>query len=259
MIAQWPMQNWYPRRASSDAARMLTLLTQLDDTALIERFLTEVTAAGHYDKGDNPAILAALDRLPPLRAKALIERIVAGTAITLGADADLLARAAATWGRERAATLAGAATRLVEALPGDPAARAASQEPWQRPSRVDPRVIIDLLTGLSLSIQCWPNDAWTTSLLGPRPTTAMPSLFRRPASWSVPMRHKAQRQSASCRLRCRASACQDCRAFVTASQLAAREHTPLPLPLLCRAGPLPCGPRSPDLGPQGCRSRPEPR
>ena len=130
---------------------MLTLLTQLDDTALIERFLTEVTAAGHYDKGDNAAILAALDRLPPLRAKALIERIVAGTAITvLGANADLLARAAATWGRERAATLAGAATRLVEALPGDPAARTASQEPWQRPSRVDPRVIIDLLTGLSL-------------------------------------------------------------------------------------------------------------
>ena len=151
MIAQWPTQNWYPRKASSDAARMLTLLTRLDDTALIERFLTEVTAAGHYDKGDNATILAALDRLPPLRAKALIERIVAGTAATaLGADADLLARAAATWGRERAATLAGAATRLVEALPGDPAARTASQEPWQRPSRVDPRVIIDLLTGLSL-------------------------------------------------------------------------------------------------------------
>ena len=78
MIAQWPMQNWYPRKASSDAARMLTLLTQLDDTALIEQFLTEVTAAGHYDKADNAAILAALDRLPPLRAKALIERIVAG-------------------------------------------------------------------------------------------------------------------------------------------------------------------------------------
>ena len=108
MIAQWPMQNWYPRKASSDAARMLTLLTQLDDTALIERFLTEVTAAGHYDKGDNPAILAALDRLPPLRAKALIERIVAGTAATaLGADADLLARAAAAWGPETCSYLGG--------------------------------------------------------------------------------------------------------------------------------------------------------
>ena len=67
MLAQWPTQDWYPRKdkAPSNATRMLTLLTQLDDTALIERFLTEVTAAGRYDKGDNAAILAALDRLPP--------------------------------------------------------------------------------------------------------------------------------------------------------------------------------------------------
>src|SRR3954451_18844418 len=141
MLAQWPTQNWYPRRdkAPSDVTRMLTLLIRLDDTALIERFLTEVTAAGHYDKGDNAAILAALDRLPPRRAKTLIERIVAGTATTaLGASADLLVRAAAAWGPERAATLVGAANRLVEALPGDPAARPAPREPSQRPSRVDP-------------------------------------------------------------------------------------------------------------------------
>ena len=153
MLAQWPTQDWYPRKdkAPSNAARMLTLLTELDDTALIERFLTEVTAAGHYDKGDNAAILAALDRLPPPRATALIERIVAGTATTaLGASADLLARAAAAWGPERAASLAGAATRLVEALPGDPAAHAAPPEPWQRRSRVDPGVVVDLLTGLSM-------------------------------------------------------------------------------------------------------------
>jgi hypothetical protein len=153
MLAQWPTQAWHPRedKASSDATRMLTLLTQLDDTALIECFLTEVTATGHYDKGDNAAILAALDRLPPPQAKALIERIVAGTAITfLGANADLLARAAAAWGPGRAATLMSAATQLIEALPGDPAARTALQEPWQRPSRVDPSIVIGLLTGLSL-------------------------------------------------------------------------------------------------------------
>src|SRR3954453_6479345 len=131
MLAQWPTQNWYPRqdKAPSNATRMLTLLTQLDDTALIERFLTEVTVAGPYDKGDNAAILAALDRLPPRRTKALIERIVAGTATTaLASSADLVARAAAAWAPERAVTLAGAATRLVEALPGDPAARTALQE-----------------------------------------------------------------------------------------------------------------------------------
>ena len=81
----------------------------------------------------------------------LIERIVAGTATTaLGASADLLVRAAAAWGPQRAATLVGAATRLVEALPGDPAARPAPREPSQRPSRVDPGIVIDLLTGLSL-------------------------------------------------------------------------------------------------------------
>src|SRR4051795_2376194 len=106
MIAQWPTQDWYPRRdkTPSNAARMLALLTELNDTALIERFLTEVTAAGDYDKGDNAAILAALDRLPPHRAKASVERIVAGTATpVLGANADLLARAAAAWGPGRAA------------------------------------------------------------------------------------------------------------------------------------------------------------
>ena len=61
MLAQWPTQHWYPRqdKAPSNATRMLTLLTQLDDTALIEQFLTEVTAAGPYAKGDNAAILAA--------------------------------------------------------------------------------------------------------------------------------------------------------------------------------------------------------
>src|SRR3954469_6194260 len=153
MLAQWPTQNWYPRqdKAPSNATRMLTLLTQLGDTALIERFLTEVTTAGHYAKGDNAAILTALDRLPPRRATALIERIVAGTAPTaLEASANLLARTAAAWGPGRAATLAGAATQLVEELPGDPATRPALEEPWQDPSRVDPSVVVDLLTGLSL-------------------------------------------------------------------------------------------------------------
>src|SRR3954470_18817357 len=153
MLAQWPTQGWHPRRdkAPSDAARMLALLMELNDTALIERFLTEVTAAGRYDKGDNAAILAALDRLPPPRATALIECIVAGTATTaLGASADLLARAAAAWGPERAIGLAGAGTRLVEALPGDPVAHAEPPEPWQRPSRVDPGVVVDLLTGLNM-------------------------------------------------------------------------------------------------------------
>jgi hypothetical protein len=48
MLARWPKQDWYPRHdeAPSQAARMLELLSQLDDTETIERFLTQITAAG---------------------------------------------------------------------------------------------------------------------------------------------------------------------------------------------------------------------
>src|SRR5918993_1875549 len=151
MLAQWPTRDRAPRKdkAPSEAARMLALLTRLDDRALIERFLAEITAAGRYDKGDNAAVIAALDRLPPPRAAALIKRIVAGTATAaFGACADLLARAAAAWGQERAAGLAGTAIRLVEALPGDPAARTAPRDAWWSAPRVDARFVADLLTGL---------------------------------------------------------------------------------------------------------------
>jgi 2OG-Fe(II) oxygenase superfamily len=150
MLAQWPRRDWYPRsgKAPGDAARMLTLLTQLDDTDLIERFLTEVTAAGVYGKGDNAAIIAALGRLPPSRAATLVERIVAEAATSsFGACADLLARTAATLGPQHVSGLAGAATRLVEALPED-RARAAPDEPWQHGPRVGPAAVVDLLTGL---------------------------------------------------------------------------------------------------------------
>ena len=131
-----------------DAARMLALLTRLDDIDLIERFLAEVTAAGVYGKGDNAAIVAALGRLPPPRAAALVERIVAGTATSsFGACADLLARTAAALGPQHVSGLARAATGLVEALPGD-RARAAPHEPRQRGPEVSPTAVVDLLTGL---------------------------------------------------------------------------------------------------------------
>ena len=82
---------------------------------------------------------------------------MAGTSATvLGACADLLARTAAAWGQGRAAGLAGAATRLVEALPGDPAARIAPHEPWRRPEG-RPRLVVDLLTGLGAIDRRWPS------------------------------------------------------------------------------------------------------
>jgi hypothetical protein len=145
MIEQWPTHGWYPRQDTtlSDAARMLAMLAQLHDTDRIEAFVTQVTAAGVYGKGDNEAILAALGRLPPSRQTALLELIVDKTAATsFGACADLSARAAG-----RLADLRGVATRLVEAMPGDPA-RVVPETPWPRRPAMEPGFVVDLLTAL---------------------------------------------------------------------------------------------------------------
>ncbi len=149
MLAQWPKQGGYQRhRTPSDAARMLVSLTALDDTAAIEGFLTEVTAEGCFERGDNDAIMGALGRLPPTRRLSLIERVVAGrAAVSLEACANLLARAAAEWPDHRTPHLVRAATRLIEALPGDPA-HAVPRLSWQDSPKVDASVVIDLLTAL---------------------------------------------------------------------------------------------------------------
>ena len=66
MLARWPTQGEYAQhKTPSDAARMLAALTLLDDTAAIVAFLTDVTAEGCYEKGDNDAVIGALGRLPP--------------------------------------------------------------------------------------------------------------------------------------------------------------------------------------------------
>jgi len=149
MLAQWPKQGGYQRhRAPSDAARMLVSLTGLDDTAAIEGFLTEVTAESCFEKGDNDAIMGALGRLSPTRRSSLIERVVAGrAAVSFGACANLLARAVAEWSDHRTPDLLRAATRLIEALPGDPA-HATPRLSWQDSPKVDASVVIDLVTGL---------------------------------------------------------------------------------------------------------------
>jgi len=149
MLAQWPKQGEYQRhRTASDAARMLVSLTGLDDTAAIEGFLTEVTAESCFEKGDNDAIMGALGRLPPTRRSSLIERVVAGrAAVSLGACANLLARAVAEWQDQRTPDLVRAATQLIEALPGDPA-HAVPRLSWQDSPKVDASVVVDLLTAL---------------------------------------------------------------------------------------------------------------
>ena len=149
MVAQWPARGEYARhRTPSDAACMLATLTRLDDTAAIVGFLTGVTAEGCYGKSDNDALVGALGRLPPRQRPALIERVFAGAAATsFGACANLLARAAAEWPDRRTPGLVPAATRLVEALPGDPA-QAAPRLSWQDSPKVGASVVVNLMTGL---------------------------------------------------------------------------------------------------------------
>ena len=150
IIATWPGPSPHPReeeKAPGEAARLLDLLTRLGDTAAIERFLQEVVAAGRHARADNAAIVGALAGLPPKRRVELVERIVAGTAETAqAACADLLARVAAAWPRQRAG-LAAAATRLVAALPGDPA-RAVPVPTWQSRPKIEPDSVVALVSGL---------------------------------------------------------------------------------------------------------------
>ena len=73
---------------------------------------------------------------------------MAGTAASaFGACANLLSRMAAARKQGHAPNFAGAAARLVEALPGN-APRTAPRDPWQRRPKVDAAVVVDLLTGL---------------------------------------------------------------------------------------------------------------
>ncbi len=151
MLSGWPKHRWYRGRdkAPSDATRMLTLLIRLEDTARLDAFLADIAPHGLNDKDDNAAILAALGLLPPVRAAAVTQRIIAGTAGTaLGPCGDLLARAIAAPPDGRLAHLVGAATALVEVLPGDPA-RAAQRQPWHRAPDVQPGFIVDLFTALA--------------------------------------------------------------------------------------------------------------
>jgi 2OG-Fe(II) oxygenase superfamily len=145
MIEQWPTQRWYPRQDAtlSDAARMLRMLVQLDDSDRIETFVTQVTAEGTYGEGDNESILAALRRLPAARQTALLELIVEKAATTsFGACANLLAHAVGG-----SADLHRGAARLVGAMPSDPAL--SPLEPaWQRRPGMEPTAVADLLTAL---------------------------------------------------------------------------------------------------------------
>ena len=150
MLRAWPRQvGWYSGRteARSDAATLLTLLSQLQDTARIDTLL-DILAAGASNKGDNEAIVRATGLLPPERAAAVIEHLIASHAATnLSACGDLLARSVAARVAGRSPDLSRAATALVDALPGDPA-RTPQRDPWGRSLPVEPGFLVDLLTAL---------------------------------------------------------------------------------------------------------------
>jgi hypothetical protein len=150
MLRAWPRQvGWYPGRTEtrSDTATLLTLLSQLQDTVHIDTFL-DILATGAYSKGDNAAIVRAAGLLPPERAAALLEHLIASQAATnLSACGDLLARSVAARVTGGAADLNRAATALVEALPGD-SARTPRRDPWSRSLPVEPVFLVDLLTAL---------------------------------------------------------------------------------------------------------------
>ena len=127
---------------------MLTVLTHLGDTVRLDEFLSDIVARNRFDKSDNVAIIGALGLLSPDRSAALVEHIIAATATTsLGPCGDLMARAAAAPPHGRLPDLIGAANRLVEALPGDPA-RVVPREPRQRDAGVQSGFVVDLFTAL---------------------------------------------------------------------------------------------------------------
>jgi hypothetical protein len=150
MVYAWPTEAWYPRngKAPSEAAHMLTVLTQLADTPRIEALLAKIAARGGYDRQDNGAILDALAILPPdARAGAVVRLIRQTAAMSLSACGELLERAVATYADGRKTDFVGAAADLLEALPGDPAGPTVV-DAWRRKPGVEAGLIVDLLTAL---------------------------------------------------------------------------------------------------------------
>jgi 2OG-Fe(II) oxygenase superfamily len=151
ILSSWPTQDWdeLPDQKPSAAARMLALLTRLEDTERIAAFVERIAAGGCHHKSDNDAVIAAVGLFSAEQRAALIERIVVGTAVrSPGACADLLNRAVAASRDGRKNELVDAVTAMVGALPGNPA-RAPKIEPWQQRTPLRPGFVVDLFTALA--------------------------------------------------------------------------------------------------------------
>jgi predicted 2-oxoglutarate/Fe(II)-dependent dioxygenase YbiX len=148
VLAGWLGHQWHPsdERQQTELAQLLSPLTRLGDKDRIEQVLNHVAGRGGLDKQDNDAIIDAVRLFPAAKRAALIESVVAGaTATSPGACGALLARLAAADGGTL--NLAGAAGRLVEALPGDPA-REPTANHWGRRIEIASGCIADVTTAL---------------------------------------------------------------------------------------------------------------
>lgn len=180
ILSGWPTQDWdeLPDQKPSAAARMLALLTRLEDTERIAAFVERIAAGGSHHKSDNDAVVAVVGLFSTEHRATLIERMIAGTAVrSPGACADLLKRAVAASRGRRNNELLGAVSAMVGALPGDPA-RAPKIEPWQQRTPLRPDFVVDLLTALApfdetlaqraaAHILAWPKTYGLDSILVP--------------------------------------------------------------------------------------------
>jgi hypothetical protein len=152
-LASHIIENWAGRHGGHNdtpgsAARLLTALTRLADTASIAAFLACLAEGGGFVKGDTGALVEAAGLLTPEQAATLIEHIIrAKTSSSLEACAALLARAA-TRPLNGRTSLAGAAEALLAALPGNPA-QTESQHPWwNQPRPPSAGLVVDVMIAL---------------------------------------------------------------------------------------------------------------
>jgi predicted 2-oxoglutarate/Fe(II)-dependent dioxygenase YbiX len=143
MLSSWTVERWYPSddQGPSDAAKMLTLLAKLEETKLINAFLTIITAGGDYRGSDNDAIIAAVGLLPLEQATAVIGHIIVGNVATsLCSSGNLLLSTVDAFPDGR---FDEAGKRLIEAVPGLP-----KNELSYRDERPTSDFVADLMTAL---------------------------------------------------------------------------------------------------------------
>ncbi|HEY4172246.1 MAG TPA: 2OG-Fe(II) oxygenase [Rhodopila sp.] len=143
MVASWRTDKHYSHWNSTEptgAGQFLDLLSRLGTASMTERFLATLIGRRGFDRGDSPAIAAAVGMLPADRASALAERLIeSATESALGSCAGLLVHLSGT----QPVRAADAGRVLAAALPNDRALVSATMGGRHGPA-VRPEVIADL-------------------------------------------------------------------------------------------------------------------